>query len=291
MFALAEFALASVGVDKPRTTRYRKLAPAGTSKQTENSHGRQQLRAASRATYPLDHGSYDLQFVHADADLPNLVERLRQRPRATVCLSGPPGTGKTAFCAYLAQQLGVPFLHMRASDLLDKYVGGSEKNIAQMFATALKQRAVLLLVEADGLSHDRSHAVRGYELTQVNEILCQMEAFDSIFVCATNLVDQLDAASLRRFHLKIAFLAMKPEQLEQAFAKTLAALGNPSQPLDQTTLQSVRSLRGACLGDLHAARRHCEIMADHTTAPELIAAVALELAARAGRGQSIGFLA
>jgi len=45
----------------------------------------------------------------------------------------------------------------------------------------------------------------------VNELLTQMEAFDGIFVCTTNLMDKLDQASLRRFSFKIRFDVLKPE--------------------------------------------------------------------------------
>lgn len=51
-----------------------------------------------------------------------------------------------------------------------------------------------------------------WEVTQVNELLVQMETFPGIFVCATNLVDALDQASLRRFALKVEFLPLRTEQ-------------------------------------------------------------------------------
>lgn len=254
--------------------------------------GHQRMRRGARPAYQLDHGTYDLQFVNADLDLLQLVDRLRSKPRATVCMAGPPGTGKTAFAAYLAQSLGAPFLHARASDLLGPYVGQTEQNISKLFATAHRQRAVLLIDEADGMLRDRAGAHRGWEVTMVNEILCQMEAFDGILLCATNLVDTLDAASLRRFNLKVTFRPLRPEQLALAFAKTLAALGTSDFALDAHLERRLAGLREVCLGDLHAARRHREIAADRTSAEELIDAIAIELAARSGRGaKSVGFLA
>lgn len=253
--------------------------------------GHKDMRRGARPAYRLDHGTYDLQFVNADVDLVQLVERLRRKPRATVCMAGPPGTGKTAFAAYLAQSLGAPFLHARSSDLLGPYVGQTEQNISKLFAAAHRQRAVLLIDEADGLLRDRAGAHRGWEVTMVNEILCQMEAFDGILLCATNLVDTLDAASLRRFNLKLTFRPLRPDQLALAFAKTWAALGASDVALDAHTERRLASLRDVCLGDLHAARRHREIVGESTSADELLDAIAVELAARAGRGKSVGFLA
>lgn len=59
--------------------------------------------------------------------------------------------------------------------------------------------------EADSLLSDRVHAGQQWEITQVNEMLTQMETFSGIFICTTNLMDKLDAASLRRFDFKVKF--------------------------------------------------------------------------------------
>lgn len=254
--------------------------------------GHQALRHRhDRSSYRLDRASYDLQFVNADKDLVAVVQRLAVRPRATMCLSGPPGTGKTAFCAHLANVLGVPLIHAKASDLLDKFVGETEKRIARLFRTAKDQGAVLLLDEADGLLRDRRSAVHTWELTQVNEILCQMEAFDGVFVCATNLPGELDAATLRRFHVKIAFKPLRDEQLLPAFRRVLEASRGAPCEVDPAALQVLSTLTGVCLGDLHAARRHCEIVADQPTALDMALAVAEEVAARSGPRRAAGFRA
>ena len=254
--------------------------------------GHHALRPTSgKVAYRLERASYDLSFVHTNKDLPALVERLKLRPRATMCLSGPPGTGKTAFCAHLAGALGVPLIHAKASDLLDKYVGETEKRIARLFHSASEQGAVLLLDEADGLLRDRRGAVRSWEVTQVNEILCQMEAFQGVFACATNLPGELDPATLRRFHLKIAFKPLRPEQLVPAFWRVASSLGVSKGAKSRTALRLLGQLEGVCLGDLHAARRHCEILGDETTALDLARAVAEEVEARQGPRKAVGFRA
>lgn len=254
--------------------------------------GHRALRQRRDASaYRLDRQAYDLSFVNADKDLSLLVRQLTQRPRATLCLAGPPGTGKTAFCAHLAQALGVPLIQAKSSDLLDKYVGESEKRIADLFRAAKAQGAVLLLDEADGLLRDRRHATHSWELTQVNELLCQMEAFDGIFACATNLPGELDQATLRRFHLKVAFGAIRKEQTKAAFLKIYEAMGGDVSTVPPQALAQVEQLRDVCLGDLHAARRHCEILSSQPTALEFADAIAEEVAARATPRVAAGFLA
>lgn len=126
-------------------------------------------------------------------------------PRLTVLLSGPPGTGKTAFVNHLGEELGYEVRTYSCSDLLSCFVGGTEQNIAQAFQSASGKRVILFFDEIDSLLRSRGSANRSWEVTQVNEILQQMEAFKGIFVAATNFSESLDAACLRRFNCKVEF--------------------------------------------------------------------------------------
>ncbi|HUZ95447.1 MAG TPA: ATP-binding protein, partial [Edaphobacter sp.] len=110
-------------------------------------------------------------------------------------------------------------MQQRASDLLSKWVGDSEKQIAGAFATARRQRAMLIIDEADSLLLDRRDALRSWEVSQVNEMLTWMESHPMPFVCTTNLMDRLDQASLRRFTLKLRFNALSREQAARAFER------------------------------------------------------------------------
>jgi transitional endoplasmic reticulum ATPase len=144
-------------------------------------------------------GGYRLDLLNADCDLERLRDGLQRVGDGRLCLYGPPGTGKTAFGRHLAESLGRPLLVRRASDILSPYVGEAERNIATMFEQARQDGAVLLLDEADSLLRDRKAAQRSWEVTQVNEMLTQMESFRGIFVASTNLMDSLDEAAMRRF--------------------------------------------------------------------------------------------
>ena len=111
----------------------------------------------------------------------------------------------------------------RASDLVSKYVGETEQQMARMFEDATREGAVLLLDEADSFLQNRQLAVRNYEVTEVNEMLQGMERFDGIFICTTNLFDRIDEAALRRFSFKLRFLPLLPEHRERMFvAEALA---------------------------------------------------------------------
>jgi len=126
---------------------------------------------------------------------------------------GAPGTGKTELCRHLAAVQGIPLVVRRASDLLDKYVGGTEEKIAAAFHEAEREGAFLLIDEADSFLRDRGMAAHSWEVTQVNEFLTQMEGYSGLLACCTNFMANLDAASLRRFQLKVQFRPLAADAL------------------------------------------------------------------------------
>ena len=165
---------------------------------------------------------FEPELANADHDLAQITERfIACGPANTggLCLSGPPGTGKSAFARYLADRMQMPVLERRASDLLDRYVGGSERNIADAFAEARDTRAFLVFDEADSLLGARNAARHRWEISQVNEMLTWMENHPLPFACTTNLIEHLDPATTRRFSLKIGFLPLSAQQREACFRR------------------------------------------------------------------------
>ena len=178
-------------------------------------------------------------LANADHDLALITERfITCGPANTggLCLSGPPGTGKSAFARFLADKIQMPVLERRASDLLDRYVGGSERNIANAFAEARDTNAFLVFDEVDSLLGKRDGATHRWEISQVNEMLTWMENHPLPFACTTNLIDQLDPATARRFSLKIGFLPLNLEQRKACFRRFFQ-IEPPSglEALDQLT--------------------------------------------------------
>ena len=112
--------------------------------------------------------------------------------------------------------------------------GGSEQNIASTFAEACDRGAFLILDEADSLLAERSGAQRSYEVSQVNELLTWMESHPLPFACTTNLMERLDAASLRRFTFKIRMGHSGAGQFPQAWWATLRR-SLPQQPCPSST--------------------------------------------------------
>ncbi len=162
---------------------------------------------------------YDPKLSRADTDLTRLVERLAASPdrRWSLLLSGPSGTGKSAFARHLAEIMGLEIEEQRCSDLLSPYVGETEQNIAEAFARAAERGAMLLIDEADSFLYRRESGQRSWEVSQVNEMLVQLEHLRTPFIATTNLADNLDPATQRRFTMRATFKAMAPSQARTLF--------------------------------------------------------------------------
>jgi len=214
--------------------------------------------------------TYDLDMLHVESrfEIPRIVEALRVRGHGTLCFYGAPGTGKTALAEHIAKVIGRPLIIKQASDLMSKYVGETEQNMAAMFKEAEAEKAILLLDEADSFLQDRRGAQRTYEVTEVNEMLQGMERFDGIFVCTTNLLDRLDQAALRRFAFKIKFMPLTGEQRVRMFI-TEALAGDATRMTAEIERRLAR-LSQLCPGDFAAVKRQTDILAVEFSADEFL---------------------
>lgn len=235
-----------------------------------------QLRNADQAlgTRAYDAGTrrsvttYDLDMLNVESrfEITRIVQALKVRGHGTLCFYGAPGTGKTALAEHIARSLDRPLLVKQASDLMSKFVGETEQNMAGMFREAENEKAVLLLDEADSFLQDRRGAQRTYEVTEVNEMLQGMERFAGIFVCTTNLMDRIDQAALRRFTFKIKFKPLTLAQREKMFMTEV--LGGDSSRLTSDARARLAKLDQLCPGDFAAVKRQVDILAAADFGPE-----------------------
>jgi len=218
----------------------------------------QTLRAQSYkpiGKLPAPKAAYSLQWVNCDADLAAVTAGLCARPQGRICCYGAPGTGKTAWAQWLAEQAGLPVLLCKGSDLLGMYVGETEKNIAEVFHRAEALGEALIIDEADSFLFARQGAERSWERSMVNEMLTQIEQFDGLLVISSNLLDEFDPAVLRRFDVKLKFDWLTPVQASALAAESLACL--QLAPLDAAQLSSLQQITLLAPGDFAAvARRH-----------------------------------
>lgn len=224
---------------------------------------------------------FNPKLLNTDTDLTLLSERINQLPQRnfSLCLYGASGTGKSAFGEYLGKKLAMPIIKKKCSDLLSMWVGGTERNIAAAFEEGKENQAVLIFDEADSFLQDRNNAVRSWEVTQVNEMLTQMENYPYPFICTTNLMDNLDKASLRRFTLKVAYNYMTPEQSSLAF-KHFFSHSN----IDLSHLNSLAP------GDFVVVKQKAKILGLMNNKEELVKMLEQEQQNKAPIQRKIGFL-
>lgn len=168
-------------------------------------------------------------------------------PRGLVCLlAGDSGVGKTLAAEAIATRLGLPLMRVDLSLVVSKYIGETEKNLSELFAAAEGFAALLFFDEADALfgkrtavedAHDR------YANIEVNYLLQRLEAFEGIALLATNMVQGVDEAFLRRFDLIVPMPRPGPTQRRKLWQAHLPA-GRVDAAIDLTAVAERYELTG-----------------------------------------------
>ncbi len=125
-----------------------------------------------------------------------------------VLFSGPPGTGKTMAAEVIASELHLDLYRIDLSQIINKYIGETEKNLDRIFTAAENSNTILFFDEADALfgkrsevrdSHDR------YANIEISYLLQKMEEYQGVSILATNLRQNLDDAFVRRLQAIVEF--------------------------------------------------------------------------------------
>lgn len=176
-------------------------------------------------------------------------EQSEDKPRMNLLMFGPPGSGKSEFVKYLGKELDRKVLVMKGSDLISKYVGETEQQIAAAFRRAEAEHAILFFDEIDGLVQSRENAHASWEVTQVNELLQQMENFDGVMVAATNFCQNLDPAIMRRFTFKLEFDYLDDAGKRTFFEKMFKTA------LSESEARSLNEIQNLTPGDFRTVRQ------------------------------------
>lgn len=143
-------------------------------------------------------------------------------------LYGESGTGKTTFGKYVAYKLGLPFVYLKFSNLVDSYMGSTSKNISKAFSYATSNPCVFMLDEIDCISIKRSGSgdSGGTDGEMARITITLMQEFDKltneiIVIGATNRKDRIDEALLNRFSLKHEVKAFNEEEKLEMIKKFL----------------------------------------------------------------------
>jgi hypothetical protein len=156
----------------------------------------------------------------------NVLSRSENKINASFpCLFyGPPGTGKSFTAKLIGKQYGKDVFRIDLSMIVSKYIGETEKNLAQLFDRAEGKGWILFFDEADALFGKRtgiSDSKDKWANLEMSYLLQRMEEYQGLCILATNLKHNLDPALSRRFQAMIHFPFPKEEERALIWEKSL----------------------------------------------------------------------
>jgi len=183
--------------------------------------------------------------------------RARYRPGVRVLLVGPSGTGKTLSAAWMATRLSLPLYRVDLAAVSSKYIGETEKNLAELFARAEHDDVVLLFDEADALFGKRTEvrdANDRFANQQTNYLLQRIEAYEGIVLLTSNSRSRFDSAFTRRLDAIVDFAQPGPAERRDLW---LAHLGDAHamSPSDLNRLAAACDLAGGHVRNVVLAAR------------------------------------
>ena len=177
--------------------------------------------------------------------------------RGGLLLYGPPGCGKTFLARAVAGELGAAFFSLGLSDVLDMYLGESERRLHDAFAQARRAApCVVFLDELDALGQKRSHLRHSAGRNVVNQLLAELDGADAdnegVFVlAATNHPWDVDTALRRPGRLDRTLLVLPPDEPARAAILEAALVRRPVDGVDTAKLaRQTEGFSGADLAHL-----------------------------------------
>ncbi|XP_061692650.1 nuclear valosin-containing protein-like isoform X2 [Syngnathoides biaculeatus] len=162
-----------------------------------------------------------------------------------VLLAGPPGCGKTLLAKAVANESGLNFISVKGPELLNMYVGESERAVRQIFQRGRNSApCVIFFDEIDALCPRRSGHESGASVRVVNQLLTEMDGLETrrqVFImAATNRPDIIDPAVLRPGRLdKTLYVGMPPPADRHAILLTITKSGTKPQLEEDVNLEEI----------------------------------------------------
>jgi hypothetical protein len=177
----------------------------------------------------------------------------------TCLFSGKSGTGKTFAARCLANELGLNLYRIDLSQVVSKYIGETEKALAQIFDEVEAGHGLLLFDEADALFGRRSEvkdAHDRYANIEVGYLLQRLEAYDGLAVLTTNLQGNMDAAFVRRLRFILPFPAPDRDLRRRLWEQSLPAQQWRDGELQLDLLADRFQLSGGTIHNIGLAAAH-----------------------------------
>ena len=184
------------------------------------------LTDEEKAIYELIKNMNDVSLQLMEKQIPYLNATL---------LYGESGVGKTAFSRYVAYKLELPYLYVNFSRMLDSHLGGTAKNLTNLFNFINQQKCVVMLDEIDSLAIKREYSDSGASAEVSRSTTCLLQLLDAVtndhvIIAATNLIDSIDTAVKRRFTEKHLLHRLTAEDNEKFIVQYLDDAGFAYDP-------------------------------------------------------------
>lgn len=154
---------------------------------------------------------------------------IRGAPGVAVLFSGDPGVGKTMSATVVAKTLGLEIYEIDLAQVVSKWLGETEKNLAEVFDAAEPGHVVLLFNEADALFNKRTSEVKNandrYSNLETNYLLQRLERFGGLAILTSNLTNNIDPAFRRRFAFDVQFSFPSVEMRAEIWQRALPPRG------------------------------------------------------------------
>ena len=172
----------------------------------------------------------------------------RLKPGYRTLFHGPPGTGKTLTATLLGKMTDRPVYRVDLSQVVSKYIGETEKNLASLFDRARNKEWILFFDEADALFGKRTNvkdAHDRYANQEVSYLLQRVEDFPGLVILATNFKNNIDEAFQRRFQTIVHFPFPRTEERWQLWSQGWPAAAGQGPEVDLEQLAQRFELSGA----------------------------------------------
>lgn len=204
------------------------------------------------------------------------------KPGYRALFYGPPGTGKTLTAGLIGKSAGKDVYRIDASQIVSKWVGETEKNLARIFDQAEYKDWILFFDEADALFGKRGEQNSGQERhgnQQIAYLLQRTESYPGTVILATNLKNNIDEAFMRRFQSIIYFPLPNPQERERLWRGIFSGGLPLAESVDLNLLAREFELSGGSMVNVlkYCAIRAAELEANSVAERDIREGVAREL--------------
>jgi SpoVK/Ycf46/Vps4 family AAA+-type ATPase len=204
------------------------------------------------------------------------------KPGYRALFYGPPGTGKTLTATLIGSTAGIDVYRIDLSMVVSKYIGETEKNLANVFDQAVNKNWILFFDEADALFGKRTQTSSSndrYANQEISYLLQRVEDYPGVVILATNLKANIDEAFARRFQTSVHFAMPDADQRLRLWQGMFA--NNPllSAGVDLVMLAETYELSGGAITNAvrYAAIQAVRMKRDQILLDDLVKGVIKEL--------------